>query len=173
MSKQKPRRLVFSLLGVLAMVLSLLSPLAQVTKVSADHTSDPSSVAIAGSLQDELGCPGDWQPECANTDLSYDGDDDVDDTDTIQGGIVLGFKMSDMVSFEGGFGYRADDYDANGLREDSPKQWELYVQSNIQMAPGVWLQPEFGYADFDDDPTTTNNSEGSDWYLGAKWQMDF
>ena len=35
------------------------------------------SVTIAGSLQSELGCPGDWQPECAATHLTYDSADDV------------------------------------------------------------------------------------------------
>jgi glycosidase/fibronectin type 3 domain-containing protein len=45
--------------------------------VLADHTPNPTSVTIAGSLQDELGCPGDWQPECAATHLAYDGDDAV------------------------------------------------------------------------------------------------
>ena len=35
----------------------------------------PSSVTIAGSLQDELGCPGDWQPDCANTHLIEQGND--------------------------------------------------------------------------------------------------
>ena len=29
------------------------------------------SVTLAGSLQDELGCPGDWQPECTETDLTH------------------------------------------------------------------------------------------------------
>jgi pullulanase-type alpha-1,6-glucosidase len=43
----------------------------------ADHTADPASVAIVGSLQDELGCPGDWQPECPATELASDPDDDV------------------------------------------------------------------------------------------------
>jgi hypothetical protein len=43
----------------------------------ADHTPDPTVVTIAGSLQDELGCPGDWQPDCAATHLAYDADDDV------------------------------------------------------------------------------------------------
>ena len=37
----------------------------------------PTSVTIAGSLQDELGRPGDWQPECANAHLTYDANDDV------------------------------------------------------------------------------------------------
>lgn len=43
----------------------------------ADHTPAPSSVTVAGSLQSELGCPGDWQPDCAVTHLSFDVDDDV------------------------------------------------------------------------------------------------
>ena len=29
----------------------------------------PSAVALVGSLQSELGCPGDWQPECPQTRL--------------------------------------------------------------------------------------------------------
>ena len=40
-------------------------------------TPNPSSVTIAGSLQSELGCPGDWQPDCASTHLTYDANDDV------------------------------------------------------------------------------------------------
>src|SRR5437867_2078561 len=44
---------------------------------TASHTPNPSSVTIAGSLQSELGCPGDWQPDCAMTHLSYDANDDV------------------------------------------------------------------------------------------------
>ena len=43
----------------------------------ADHTPDPTTVTIAGSLQSELGCPGDWQPECATTHLAFDADDEV------------------------------------------------------------------------------------------------
>ncbi|HEV2802889.1 MAG TPA: alpha-amylase family glycosyl hydrolase [Pyrinomonadaceae bacterium] len=44
---------------------------------TASHTPNPSSVTVAGSLQSELGCPGDWQPECGATHLSYDAGDDV------------------------------------------------------------------------------------------------
>jgi len=39
--------------------------------------AQPASVTIAGDLQDELGCPGDWQPDCASTHLTYDAGDDV------------------------------------------------------------------------------------------------
>ena len=44
---------------------------------SASHTPLPTSVTIAGSLQSELGCGGDWDPDCAATHLAYDADDDV------------------------------------------------------------------------------------------------
>jgi hypothetical protein len=37
----------------------------------------PASVTIAGSLQSELGCPGDWDPTCAATHLTYDASDTV------------------------------------------------------------------------------------------------
>ncbi|WP_309071844.1 pullulanase-type alpha-1,6-glucosidase [Arthrobacter sp.] len=36
----------------------------------ADHSPSPQSVTLVGSLQSELGCAGDWQPECAATALS-------------------------------------------------------------------------------------------------------
>jgi len=69
------RRLVTfsSLFALLASIVTSISPMAAI----ADHTPAPASVAIAGSLQSELGCPGDWQPECAATDLGYDAEDDI------------------------------------------------------------------------------------------------
>jgi glycosidase len=44
---------------------------------NAGHTPDPLSVAVVGNLQDELGCPGDWQPECTISELVYDAGDGV------------------------------------------------------------------------------------------------
>ena len=55
--------------GMLLISMSLIS--------GAAHTPAPSSVTVAGSLQEELGCPGDWQPDCAATHLGYDAEDDV------------------------------------------------------------------------------------------------
>ncbi len=37
---------------------------------TASHTPTPTSVTIAGDLQSELGCPGDWDPACAVTRLA-------------------------------------------------------------------------------------------------------
>lgn len=39
----------------------------------ANHTNPPVSAALVGSVQTELGCPGDWQPECSATELFDNG----------------------------------------------------------------------------------------------------
>ncbi|MBC8076519.1 MAG: alpha-amylase, partial [Chloroflexales bacterium] len=39
----------------------------------ADHTPEPANVTLAGDLQSELGCSGDWQPDCATTHLTSQG----------------------------------------------------------------------------------------------------
>jgi len=101
---------------------------------------------------------------------TWDGDDDMDDWDTLQGGVVVNFKMSDMVSFEGGIGVANQDPDGSGFSDSTP--WEMYVNSVIALAPGVYIIPEFSYRDLDDD-NLTGNDAGTDFYLGAKWQIDF
>jgi glucan 1,4-alpha-glucosidase len=63
--------------GRTVLLASVAASLALLPAAAASHTPNPSSVTIAGSLQSELGCPGDWQPECATTHLTYDADDDV------------------------------------------------------------------------------------------------
>ncbi len=53
----------------------LLLFLATPTRVLA--TPQPVSVTVVGDFQSELGCPGDWQPDCTATQLTYDGSDDL------------------------------------------------------------------------------------------------
>jgi glycosidase len=62
--------------GAAALFGSLI-PAALVAPALASHTPAPGSVTVAGSLQSELGCPGDWQPDCAVTHLAFDAGDDV------------------------------------------------------------------------------------------------
>ncbi len=44
---------------------------------TAFSTPDPTAVTVAGSLQSEAGCAGDWDPACAATHLVFDANDDV------------------------------------------------------------------------------------------------
>ncbi len=48
-----------------------------VSSVRAQETSQPEKVGLPGTHQDELGCPGEWQPDCQKTLLTYDPEDDV------------------------------------------------------------------------------------------------
>jgi hypothetical protein len=99
----------------------------------------------------------------------WDGDDGIDDTTSYMAALVAGLKVSDMLSFEAGFGYRVDDPDANGAKKSEP--WSVYAQSVIVMAPGVYIIPEVGY--FDGDQTFAGDDALTTFYLGGKWQIDF
>src|SRR5207245_9021988 len=61
----------------LARILAAVAIAALVSVSGAARASGPTSVTIAGSLQSELGCSGDWQPDCALTHLAYDASNDV------------------------------------------------------------------------------------------------
>ena len=37
----------------------------------------PTSVVISGTIQSVLGCPGDWQPDCEQTALTYSDKDQL------------------------------------------------------------------------------------------------
>lgn len=61
--------------GWRAVGLSLLAWLAVGPGASRALAAEPTSVTLAGSLQSELGCAGDWDPACAATHLAFDSDD--------------------------------------------------------------------------------------------------
>lgn len=65
-------RLSSSLL-LAALILAAITPVAP----AAAQSGGPSVVTIPGTLQSELGCSGDWMPECDKTFLAYDAEDDV------------------------------------------------------------------------------------------------
>ena len=43
----------------------------------AQSIDNPETVTIPGTIQSKLGCPGDWQPGCSKTFLTFDQEDDV------------------------------------------------------------------------------------------------
>ena len=66
------------LLHILLITATLLASFSAGTVPSARaQGSNPEIVNIPGTHQDELGCPGEWQPECENTKLTLDTEDDV------------------------------------------------------------------------------------------------
>ena len=62
------RRPALSVASISALVLAGLAvPLAGAPTARADA---PRTATLVGTLQDELGCSGDWQPDCTKTDLA-------------------------------------------------------------------------------------------------------
>lgn len=70
-------RVSWSLLTAFVLLATSLAPSASAPVAQAAPHGAPASITIAGDLQSELGCPGDWQPDCAATHLTYDAGDDV------------------------------------------------------------------------------------------------
>jgi len=94
--------------------------------------------------------------------------DDTEDCMSWQAALILGFKVSDALLFEAGAGYRSDDNDA---ASDQDEAWSAYLQAIVTLAPGVYIVPEVGYFDLMDN--AAGEDEGTRWYAGAKWQIDF
>src|SRR6188472_1528204 len=58
-------------------IAAALAALLLIPSAAANQATTPTSVTIAGDLQSELGCAGDWDPGCAATHLAYNAGDDV------------------------------------------------------------------------------------------------
>lgn len=68
----------------------------------------PAPVTLAGSFQSELGCPGDWQPDCTRTDLAVQPNGHAAGTFTIPAGSYE-FKVAINHSWD-------ENYGAGGVR---------------------------------------------------------
>jgi hypothetical protein len=98
---------------------------------------------------------------------------DFEDVDTIGALLLVGFKMSDMFTFEAGYGFIENSVDIAGVDlEDNANS--LYVNAVITLAPGVFVVPEFGIRDYDDATVGgVSVDQGDVTYVGAKWQINF
>jgi hypothetical protein len=81
--------------------------------------------------------------------------------------LVATYKASDMFSFEAGYGY-AEVENMGGLNADDEIQ-TYYLQSQITIAQGVFITPEIGMFDQEDDVAGKYET----MYYGAKWQINF
>ncbi|MDT0263894.1 pullulanase X25 domain-containing protein [Jatrophihabitans lederbergiae] len=63
----------------LACVLSVFTALSitAVPMIASAAPAQPDAVSVSGTFGAQVGCPGDWQPECAQTQLTRRSNDDV------------------------------------------------------------------------------------------------
>ena len=96
----------------------------------------------------------------------------VQDRDSMGYQLIAGFKASDMITLEAGYGAVESELDAVGTNESDASSY--YVNATINLAKGCFIVPEIGK--FDNGETTTANvktENGDTTYFGAKWQINF
>jgi hypothetical protein len=128
------------------------------------------AVSIGGNVYTgtNTGNYGLWQRGA--DDATYNAtSDDIDDTDTMGYLIVVGFKTSDTLKFEAGYGYSEHESDLAGSKTDDTSA--MYAQAVITMGKGCYIIPEIGVVDLGDN--TAGTEEGDITYYGAKWQINF
>ncbi len=95
---------------------------------------------------------------------------DVEDTDSYGALGVLGFKVNDMLSLEGGYGYLKHE---NDLYVDDSETYAFYFNAPITLAKGVFIVPEVGHYDYGNSTSVPNLDLKDFTYFGAKWQINF
>jgi hypothetical protein len=98
-----------------------------------------------------------------------------EDSDYMAGQIILGFRLSDQIAFEGGFIYQEGSVDSLlGLGEIEQSTFTYYIQMNWSPVKNVFIIPEFGIVDFDKiDVQSTSLDYGKMTWLGIKWMINF
>jgi len=97
------------------------------------------------------------------TTAAWDGTNIVDN-DAMGYLLVVGFKASDALSFELGYGQMSNELDQAGSVEDETAAY--YAQAVINIAKGFFVVPEIGKVDY-------KENQGDTTYFGAKWQINF
>ena len=112
---------------------------------------------------------GSWGKDAAGEDENSAVFDGTNDNDAISYHIVVGFKASDTMSLEAGYGSATNEQDVSGAEEDDISS--AYAQATINLADGFFIVPEIGMVDYGQN--NKGVEEGSMTYFGAKWQMNF
>jgi hypothetical protein len=82
---------------------------------------------------------------------------------------VFGYKFSDKLKIEVGYGGVSYKDDTTGAKDDEASSY--YVQVPVTLAKSVYIIPEAGEFDYQKDGTGAK--EGDLTYFGAKWQINF
>ena len=109
-----------------------------------------------------------------NSGAAYDATykDEIIDNDAMGYCLVVGFKPSDTLKLEAGYGHIDQELDRPGTYEDDLSSY--YVQANITLADGVSIIPEIGIVDYGDFTTAgVAVDQGQTTYYGAKWHIAF
>jgi hypothetical protein len=98
----------------------------------------------------------------------------IEDADNILGALILGFRMTDAIKFEGGVGYLYGKKDFGGI-EEKLTVMTYYLQMAWSPAKNVFIVPEIGWIEYGDFKETGQPDVdlGTSKYAGIKWQINF
>jgi len=113
-----------------------------------------------------LGEYGLWQTGAASATITAG---DLNDNDSMGYLLVAGFKVSDTIGLEAGYGHVECELDVAGSEADETDTY--YVQATINLAKGCFIVPEIGKVDYKD--SAAGADQGDLTYYGAKWQINF
>lgn len=98
------------------------------------------------------------------------------DADYLAAQLILGFRLSDAISFEGGLIYQSGEVDATGVTNRFEQQtYTYYLQMTWSPVKNVFFIPEFGMIDFNKLETDVRGDldYGKTTWLGMKWMINF
>jgi hypothetical protein len=93
--------------------------------------------------------------------------DAINDNNAVGYLVVVGAKINDMFSVEFGYGTTQTDFDKSSTDTPDDDVTSYYAQATITLAPGVFIVPEIGTIDYEE------NTQNEVDYIGAKWQINF
>jgi hypothetical protein len=131
-------------------------------------TFGPASIMGSAWLGKNTGPYGMWV-ESADDPVMNAAGTEIIDNDLFGWLAVVNFKANDMLSFEAGYGRVSTELDVDAAQSDDTSS--VYVNAVITFAPGVFIVPEIGMVDYEDDAAGAEQGELT--YFGAKWQINF
>jgi len=100
-------------------------------------------------------------------------DDDIEDTESYGGIALVGFNAGSKATVEIGGGYLKQEVDFPGIKIED-ETFSYYGNVSLKFAPGVVIVPEVGVVDYSDiENNNVTTDQGSLFYAGIKWQIDF
>jgi len=98
----------------------------------------------------------------------------TEDADVWGGAILAGYKINDMFTVEAGFGTLKSEQKIDGVKGETDIK-TYYVNCTINVAPGFFVVPEYGYWDQGDYKETgsAKTKLGDCSYFAAKLQINF
>lgn len=97
----------------------------------------------------------------------------IEDCDAMVYALVVGYKISDMLKIEGGYGFMDGERTVGAVTTSNEKTF-TYVQLPITLAKNVVLTPEVGVIDYGDlEVGTAKTKQGDMSYWGLRWMINF